>query len=246
MPEPTTELVKQVREWLAAQQDARPEDVTLGGWTSRLSYILGAYDIVEARAAAAEAAVQRVRDFTKPGHDQCIHRPHAIDGEYERGRAHALDDVWRLLDTDPGSAGQPVGLAGEGGAAATAPALPADPTSRVMPPEIPLPSVAALDDGRSATVTATISNVHHRRNTAGTEYGWIVLVDDSSDTAWPVRVSPAGWRKYQHHLTVGAKVTALVAASRDETGLTLWLTSAATLDWTTVEAADLTAADGTP
>jgi hypothetical protein len=132
---------------------------------------------LRARAAAAEAAVQRVREAAKVGHDQCVYRPHAIEDEYERGKAHALDDVYRLL----------------AGAADT-------------PPQSDLTTVSgivnAAPDDQPVTVTGYIHHVDARANRAGAAYVELVLVDrnaeiEDSDPAAVKVVIPApvyaGW-----------------------------------------------------
>jgi hypothetical protein len=285
MPEPTTAPdvpIAQIREWLATQQTAEhPCDAAeRGSFAGRIGCLLWAYEeaIREirihqryyeelrvaheeqyTRAAAAEAAVQRVRERAEREYVIALNAVLASPNENAdvhrwRGHAEALrqvaeqccresgvtvpayrSDEWRrahgvytpeqIARWNSGSAGQPVGLAGKGGAAASAPALPADPTPRVMPPEIPLSAVAALDDGQSATVTAELDAVHVRTNQANAPCADIVLVDDDTDTAWGVKVSPAAYAAYRQHLQPHTAVTAAIAASRDDTGLTLWLTA---------------------
>lgn len=221
------------------------------------------------RAREAEAAVQQVLEFAERQYVAALNAilaSPAENADVHRWRGHAeawrqtaeqccraanmtvpayRSDEWReahgvytpeqIARWNQGPAGQPAGLAGEV----------AGPDFRVMPLEIPLSAIPGMEDGDKATVTGQVNCVHTRKNSAAADRAWLVLVDDENpDVGWPVLVSPEGWQRYRHHLTEGATITCAIAASRDEAEMTLWLTAAATLDWDTIPAADLTAEAG--
>jgi hypothetical protein len=117
---------------------------------------LAAWQELQARAAAAEAAVQRVREAAKVGHDRCVYQPHAIENEYERGKAHALDDVYRLLANAADTQSQPDLTTVSG-------------------------IVNAAPDDQPVTVTGHIHHVEARENRAGAPYVELVLVDRAAE-----------------------------------------------------------------
>jgi hypothetical protein len=154
---------------------------------STLAALLADFSELTARAAVAEAAVQRVREWV------------ACTGEdvtdWQRGYRSCSERAVAALDL--GSAGQPVGLAGKGGADAATPALPADPA-----PTSVSAIVNAAPDDQPVTVTGWIHHIEPRANHAHAPYVELVLVgrdaeieDADPDTVKVVVPAPvyAGW-----------------------------------------------------
>lgn len=181
--------------------------------------------------------------------------PHRSD---EWRRAHGVYTPEQIARWNSGSAGhRPADMDGKDGQDATPqqaePHLPADPAPthpvRVMPPGIPLADIAHMVDADTATVTAEVTAVRVLHNKAGAQQAVVFIGEiGRHESLCAVKVSPAAWSACRHHLTPRSRCVLAIAASRDDDHdeIVLWLTSAATLDWTTVEAADLTAADGAP